>query len=299
MTAKIPDNRRNVVMPELLSSVPPGTSQPAGGATESALSHSSAHVVIDGVSKTFGGGRGRRKKSEDGHLALEGVSLGIRPSEFVSIVGPSGCGKTTLLRMVAGLTRPDAGTVSISGRPVKGPGPDRSMVFQQAALLPWLTVTQNISFGLRLQGVAPDVRRSRADDLIRLVGLEGFEQHLPKELSGGMQQRVGLARALAVDPKILLMDEPFGALDEITRRQMQGELLRIWAADQKTSLFVTHSVEEAILLADRVIVMGTKPGRVVAEIVVDLPRPRTKDVVEQPAFLALRNEVWQWLDQQL
>jgi len=256
-------------------------------------------VVVDGVGKTFGGAKARRGRAPVAHAALADVSLTIEPSEFVSIVGPSGCGKTTLLRMVAGLTRPDAGRVLVAGREVTGPGPERSMVFQQAGLLPWLTVMENISFGLRLQGVPAARRAERAAELVHLVQLEGFEQHLPGELSGGMQQRVGLARALAVDPKILLMDEPFGALDEITRRQMQGELLRIWAADRKTSLFVTHSVEEAVVLSDRIIVMGTKPGRVVAEIHVDLPRPRGTDVEETPDFLRLRNEVWQWLDRQL
>ena len=254
------------------------------------------HVEIAGVGRTFAsrGGRGR-----GAHVALADVSLSIRRSEFVVIVGPSGCGKTTLLRMVAGLTKPDTGSITIGGRPVVRPGPDRSMVFQQASLLPWLSVTDNVAFGLRLQSVPVRERAARAAELIELVGLQGFEHHLPKELSGGMQQRVGLARALAVDPKILLMDEPFGALDEITRRQLQGELRRIWAADQKTSLFVTHSGEEAVLLADRVVIMGTNPGRIVAEIDIGLPRPRSKDVAQTAEFLELRNEVWRWLDQRL
>jgi NitT/TauT family transport system ATP-binding protein len=257
---------------------------------------SAPHVEIAGVGRTFAT-RGRRGQGE--HVALAEVSLSIRRSEFLVIVGPSGCGKTTLLRMVAGLTKPSTGSITIGGRPIVGPGPDRSMVFQQAALLPWLSVTDNVAFGLRMQGLPVKERAARAAELIELVGLQGFEQHLPKELSGGMQQRVGLARALAVDPKILLMDEPFGALDEITRRQLQGELLRIWAADQKTSLFVTHSVEEAVLLADRVVIMGINPGRIVAEIDVGLPRPRTKDVTETAEFLELRSEVWQWLDRRL
>ncbi|MBB5790210.1 ABC transporter ATP-binding protein [Jiangella mangrovi] len=257
------------------------------------LRHGTAHVEISGVGRTFAS-RGRRGQGD--HVALADVSLSIRRSEFLVIVGPSGCGKTTLLRMVAGLTKATTGTITIGGRPIEGPGPDRSMVFQQAALLPWLSVTDNVAFGLRMQGLSVKERTARAAELIELVGLQGFDQHLPRELSGGMQQRVGLARALAVDPKILLMDEPFGALDEITRRQLQGELLRIWAADQKTSLFVTHSVEEAVLLADRVVIMGTNPGRIVAEIAVGLPRPRTKDVTQTAEFQELRNEVWRWLE---
>ena len=254
-------------------------------------------VVLEGVTKQFAArGAAGRSGPNAAHTAVSQVSFGIRPSEFVSLLGPSGCGKTTVLRMVAGLTKPDAGRVLVNGSPVVGAGPDRAMVFQHAALLPWLDVTGNVAFGLRLQKLPAAKISGRVAELIELVGLRGFERHLPKELSGGMQQRVGLARALAVDPKILLLDEPFGALDEITRRQMQDELLRIWAAERKTSLFVTHSVEEAIILSDRILVMATRPGRVVADLAVDLPRPRSRGLEDSPEFLTLRNEVWRWLE---
>lgn len=256
-------------------------------------------VVVERVTKRFktrAGGARRGPQAQHLHLVLVDVSIVIRPCEFVTIVGPSGCGKTTLLRMVAGLTRPDEGRVLASGREVTKPGPDRAMVFQQAALLPWLNVLENVLFGVKLQKLHREAAAVRAQNLIDLVGLSGFERHLPRELSGGMQQRVGLARALAVDPKILLMDEPFGSLDEITRRQMQGELLRVWAADQKTSLFVTHSVEEAVLLSDRVIVMGTNPGRVIDDITIDLPRPRGLDAEQSPEFLRIRNNIWRLLE---
>jgi ABC-type nitrate/sulfonate/bicarbonate transport system ATPase subunit len=241
--------------------------------------------------------RGVTKRFRGEHPALQDVSLSVERSEFVSVVGPSGCGKTTLLRMVAGLIRPDAGDVEVGGHPVTRPGPDRAVVFQNAALLPWLDVLGNVEFGLKLKKLSRAERTKVALELISLVGLAGFERHLPRELSGGMQQRVGLARALAVDPRILLMDEPFGALDEITRRQMQDELLRIWAADRKTTLFVTHSVDEAVILSDRVVVMGSRPGRVIADIAVSLPRPRSREIEQGPQFLALRNEVWRWLEQ--
>jgi NitT/TauT family transport system ATP-binding protein len=255
-------------------------------------------VVLEGVTKRFAArGAAGRSAASASHTAVSDVSFGVRPSEFVSLLGPSGCGKTTVLRMVAGLTKPDGGRVLVNGVRVTGAGPDRAMVFQHAALLPWLDVLGNVAFGLRLQRMPSARIARRAAELIELVGLQGFERHLPKELSGGMQQRVGLARALAVDPKILLLDEPFGALDEITRRQMQDELLRIWAAERKTSLFVTHSVEEAIILSDRIVVMATRPGRIVAEIAVDLPRPRSRGLEDSPEFLKLRNEVWRWLEQ--
>jgi NitT/TauT family transport system ATP-binding protein len=252
-------------------------------------------VRVLSVTKTFKA-RARGERAGSAHVALENVSCEVRSSEFVSIVGPSGCGKTTLLRMVAGLTRPDTGEVRIGGRRVESTGPDRAVVFQQAALLPWLDVAGNVSFGLKMRRQSTDSAQRRTKELIDLVGLTGFERHLPRELSGGMQQRVGVARALAVDPKILLMDEPFGSLDEITRRNMQGELLRIWAADEKTSIFVTHSVDEAVLLSDRVLAMSTKPGRIVADIPVSLPRPRDREVEKSPEFLKIRNEVWRWLD---
>jgi ABC-type nitrate/sulfonate/bicarbonate transport system ATPase subunit len=263
--------------------------------TEVVTAESTRHgrVELSGVSKRFttrGQGRGGE------FTALEDVDFVVEPSEFVSLLGPSGCGKTTVLRMVAGLLRPDTGRVTVGDRAVTKPGPDRAVVFQNAALLPWLDVSQNIAFGMRLLKWPAARVREQTAHYISLVGLTGFERHLPRELSGGMQQRVGLARALAVDPKILLMDEPFGALDEITRRQMQHELLRIWSESQKTSLFVTHSVEEAVILSDRILVMGARPGRIVADLRVDLPRPRNREVEESAEFAELRREVWRWLD---
>jgi NitT/TauT family transport system ATP-binding protein len=251
------------------------------------------HVALDEVSKRFvTRGRGRARE----FTALSDVSFVVEPSEFVSLLGPSGCGKTTVLRMVAGLLRPDSGRVLVGNKSVTRPGPDRAVVFQNAALLPWLDVRGNVAFGMRLQNWPAARVREQTEHYISLVGLSGFEHHLPGELSGGMQQRVGLARALSVDPKILLMDEPFGALDEITRRQMQHELLRIWSESQKTSLFVTHSVDEAVILSDRILVMGARPGRIVADLRVDLPRPRDREVEESADFIGLRREVWRWLD---
>jgi NitT/TauT family transport system ATP-binding protein len=250
-------------------------------------------VALDHVGKRFVT-KGRGRKTD--FVVLEDVSFTVAPSEFVSLLGPSGCGKTTVLRMVAGLLRPATGVVQVGSKRVSKPGPDRAVVFQNAALLPWLDVRGNIAFGMRLlrwPAARVDEQTRRHIDL---VGLSGFEHHLPRELSGGMQQRVGLARALAVDPKILLMDEPFGALDEITRRHMQNELLRVWSESRKTSLFVTHSVDEAVILSDRILVMATRPGRIIADIHVDLPRPRDRDVEASAAFVDLRQEVWRWLD---
>jgi NitT/TauT family transport system ATP-binding protein len=211
------------------------------------------------------------------------------------VLGPSGCGKTTLLRMVAGLIPADAGTIKLDGRTVTGPGPERAMVFQSIALLPWATVLANVAFGLKLRGVAKSEREARAAELLELVGLTGFENRLPGELSGGMQQRVGLARALAVDPKILLMDEPFGALDEQTRRLLQEELLQIWETTRKTVIFITHSMEEAVLLGDRIVLMSPRPGRIVDVTQVPLPRPRaaTVDQIEGSAeFAAITAQLW-------
>ncbi|HEX5451535.1 MAG TPA: ABC transporter ATP-binding protein [Candidatus Limnocylindrales bacterium] len=247
-------------------------------------------IVIDGVVKLFT----RRRSAGGGRVlrALEDVSFTIRPHEFVAVIGPSGCGKTTLLRIVAGLVRADAGAVMVDGRPIAGPGGERAMVFQQPSLLPWADVMTNVAFGLKIQGASRSDRLARAEALVGLVGLAGFERSLPRELSGGMQQRVGLARALAVDPRYLLMDEPFGSLDEITRRGMQAELMRIWARQEKAAMFVTHSVDEAVILSDRVVVLSPRPGRVVRDITVDLPRPRDHAVERSPRFLALRDEVW-------
>ena len=214
--------------------------------------------------------------------ALEPTDLNVGKNDFVTILGPSGCGKSTLLRIVAGLDHPTTGRVVLDGREVTGPGADRGMVFQSYTLFPWLTVRENIAFGLRERGISEAERGRVADAYIHRVGLSGFENHWPKQLSGGMQQRTAIARALANDPKILLLDEPFGALDNQTRVLMQEMLLGIWERDQKTVLFVTHDIEEAIFLGGRVIVMSARPGRIKAEIAVDLPHPRSYKIKTTP-----------------
>lgn len=219
--------------------------------------------------------------------------------QFVSLLGPSGCGKTTLLKIVAGLLRPTRGSVRIGDVAVSSPGPDRAVVFQDFVLLPWDTVLKNAAFGLELRGVERAERERIAREKLGLVGLSAFENNYPHELSGGMKQRVGIARALAVDPQILLMDEPFGSLDALSRQILQNELLRIWQSDRKTVLFVTHSIEEAVFLSDRVVVMGARPGRVIAQIDVDLERPRTDEVRTTPRFHALADQLWGLLRDQL
>lgn len=250
-------------------------------------------IEIRGLSKVFPA-RGKDAPVE----ALRNVDLTVREGEFLTVLGPSGCGKTTLLRILAGLLPWDEGTITIEGRPLDGPGPDRAMVFQNFALLPWASVLSNVAFGLELRGVPRAEREAKAAELVELVGLKGFEHRLPSELSGGMQQRVGLARALAVDPKILLMDEPFGALDEQTRRLLQEELLAIWEARRKTVIFITHSMEEAVLLGDRVILMSPRPGRIIDIVDVPLPRPRasTVDSIEGSAeFASITADLWRRL----
>jgi NitT/TauT family transport system ATP-binding protein len=228
-------------------------------------------------------------------MALDGVNLTIRPQEFVCVLGPSGCGKTTLLKAIAGLLPLDEGEVCTDGRPVMGPGTDRAMVFQDFALLPWADVVTNVAFGLELRGVPKATRQQRARELIDAVGLGGFEHHYPRQLSGGMQQRVGLARALAVDPQILLMDEPFGAVDAQTRRLLQEDLLTLLDRTRKTVVFVTHSMDEAVRLGDRVVLMTPRPGRVRNTIEVELPRPRPPDLDKHPHFAELKEYLWQQL----
>jgi NitT/TauT family transport system ATP-binding protein len=224
-----------------------------------------------------------------GLVALFNVSLTVRKNEFVSLLGPSGCGKTTLIRIIAGLLPPDRGEVWVDGRRVSAPGRDRCMVFQQFGLLPWRTVLGNVEFGLEIDGVPKDERRAIAARYLELVGLKGFEHYYPHQISGGMQQRVGIARALSKRPEILLMDEPFGAVDAQTREQLQEELLKIWAQTQTTVVFVTHSIDEAIYLSDRVVVMQARPGRVKEEVAIDLPRPRWEgDIKAEPRFAQLR-----------
>jgi NitT/TauT family transport system ATP-binding protein len=224
-----------------------------------------------------------------GLVALYDISLTIRKNEFVSLLGPSGCGKTTLIRIIAGLLAADRGDVLVNQRCVTAPGRDRCMVFQQFGLLPWRTVMSNVEFGLEIEGMARDERRAVADKYLELVGLKGFENYYPHQISGGMQQRVGIARALSKKPEILLMDEPFGAVDAQTREQLQEELLKIWAQTETTVVFVTHSIDEAIYLSDRVVVMQARPGRIKEEVQIDLPRPRWEgDVKADPRFAQMR-----------
>ena len=227
-----------------------------------------------------------------GLVALHNVSFSVRKNEFVCLLGPSGCGKTTLIRIVAGLIRADRGEIRVNGTPVTAPGRDRCMVFQQFGLLPWRTVLSNVEFGLEIEGVARAERQKIAREYLALVGLNGFEHYYPHQISGGMQQRVGIARALSKKPDILLMDEPFGAVDAQTREQLQEELLKIWAKTDTTVIFVTHSIDESIYLSDRVIIMQSRPGRIKEEVAIDLPRPRWEgDVKADPRFAELRAQI--------
>ena len=224
--------------------------------------------------------------------ALQNFDIDIGEGEFLSIVGPSGCGKSTFLNVLLGLIKPDSGDIRMDGKPLAGPGTDRAMVFQEFGLLPWRTVQANVELGLELKGMAGERRRQVSQPLIEMIGLSGFEGHFPHELSGGMKQRVGLARALATDPNVLLMDEPFAALDAQTRDLMQVELLRVWQAAKKTVLFVTHQIDEAVYLSDRVVVMAARPGRVIADIEIDLRRPRDLSVKRTPEFAVYEEQIW-------
>ena len=224
-------------------------------------------------------------------LALAETNLTIAPGEFICIVGPSGCGKTTLLHCLDGLLKPTGGTIALDGRRITAPGPDRAMVFQSASLMPWRTVLRNVTYGLEMQGVAKKAAIERARTTIDLVGLNGFENRFPGELSGGMQQRVNLARALVIDPEVILLDEPFAALDAQTREQMQTELLRIWDATKKTAIFITHQISEAIYLADRVVVMSARPGRVKAIVDVNIERPRPSSAHRDPRLFELEAQI--------
>lgn len=225
-------------------------------------------------------------------VALEGIDLKIREGEFVSIVGPSGCGKTTFLWIVDGLLAPTAGQILVGGAPVTKPGPDRAVVFQDASLIPWRTVLKNVVYGLECARVPRREAEERARHYIDLVGLSGFEGHYPYELSGGMQQRVNLARALVVDPEVLLMDEPFAALDAQTREVMQEELLGIWQRARKTVLFITHQIDEAIYLSDRVVVFSARPGRVKDTVDIGIERPRKLAIKRTPQFHAIEDRIW-------
>jgi NitT/TauT family transport system ATP-binding protein len=232
-------------------------------------------------------------------LALSDVSLSVADGEFMAIVGPSGCGKTSLLNIVAGLLPYEEGTVAIDGKQVKGPGIDRSVVFQHSSLLPWRTIAGNVRYGMEMQRrFNSATMRERVDHFIKLVGLNGFERHYPSELSGGMQQRVNLARALASDPAVLLMDEPFAALDAQTREFMQAELLKIWTKARKTVLFITHQINEAIYLADRVAVMCARPGRIKEVFDIPFSRPRTLALKRDPRFLQIEDAIWQLIEEE-
>jgi NitT/TauT family transport system ATP-binding protein len=242
-------------------------------------------IRLQGVEKTY-----RTRRGDLVH-AVEGITLDIAENEFVTLVGPSGCGKSTLLKLVAGLTPVSAGTVRVRDTVVREPFPDVGIVFQHPVLLPWRTVLDNVLFAAEMLGLARDDHRKRALELLELSGLAGFETRLPRELSGGMQQRVAICRALLPDPSLLLMDEPFGALDAMTREELGLELLRIWDARRKTILFVTHSIPEAILLADKVVVMTPRPGRVARVISIELPRPRTVELEFDAKFKAYSDEV--------
>jgi len=258
-----------------------------------------SNIVFDRVVRSF-------RRDDVDFPAVEGVSFEVRESEFVAVVGPSGCGKTTCLRLAAGLDFPSAGSVTVGGKPVTGPGPDRSVVFQQFALFPWKTVAENIDFGLRAAGLPPAERRARVERYVNLMGLQGHESAFPHQLSGGMQQRVAIARSYVLDPGVLLMDEPFGSLDAQTRVVMQEELIKLSRLSPRTVLFITHAVEEAVYLADRVVVMTRRPGRI-GEII-DVARvrkeerwdrhERVEDVMDESSFVHLRTHIWRLLREQ-
>ncbi|WP_202424454.1 ABC transporter ATP-binding protein [Duganella levis] len=242
-----------------------------------------AHIVVSQVNKVF-------QTAEREVAALKDINLEIPQGQFVCLLGPSGCGKSTLLNAVAGFAPPSSGTITADGKLVTAPGPERGMVFQEYALFPWMTVADNVAFGLQIKGQPKEQINATVDKLLTMLSLQDFRNRYPKDLSGGMRQRVAIARVLALDSPIMLMDEPFGALDALTRRNLQDELLRIWAELKKTIIFVTHSIEEAIYLADRIVVMTYRPGTVKRDLLVDLPRLRDPAAAE---FNALKRELGQ------
>ena len=242
-------------------------------------------LKIDNVYKEYQGRNGKT-------IALNGVNLDIKENEFICVVGPSGCGKSTLLNIIAGLLEPTSGTVMLDGKVIEGTGVERGVVFQQYALFPWRTVLKNVMFPLEMKKVPKDEAEAIARKYIKSVGLEGFEKSYPKELSGGMKQRVAIARAYAANPEVLLLDEPFGALDAQTRVQLQTELLETWEKEKKTCFFITHDVDEAIILAQRVIIMSARPGRIKKIVDIDIPYPRTQATKTDPRFLELKSEIW-------
>jgi NitT/TauT family transport system ATP-binding protein len=274
------------IMEQIAFDSPPGGRAVPAGWTQHGKTEMTACIEGRNVNLTF------RPPNRGPVRALSGFDIEVREGEFLSIVGPSGCGKSTFLNVVLGLIAPDSGEIKLRGRAIEGPGQDRAMVFQEFGLLPWRTVENNVELGLELKGVPSTTRRGTARRFIDMVGLTGFEGHYPHELSGGMKQRVGLARALATDPEVLLMDEPFAALDAQTRDMMQIELLRIWQAARKTVLFVTHQIDEAIYLSDRVMVMTKRPGHAKRIFDIDLPRPRDYEMRMSREFNDLKLEIW-------
>jgi NitT/TauT family transport system ATP-binding protein len=252
-------------------------------------------LEVEHVSKRYW-----REKLDREVVALDDVSLSVADGEFLAIVGPSGCGKTTLLNIVAGLLPYEEGRVAVAGRKVEGPGIDRAVVFQHSSLLPWRSISGNVRYGMELQRRFNKATMiDRTDRFIKMVGLAGFEKHFPSELSGGMQQRVNLARALAADPEVLLMDEPFAALDAQTREFMQTELLKIWSEARKTVVFITHQIDEAVYLADRVVVMSPRPGRIKEIFRVPFGRPRDLSLKRDPAFLEIEDAIWRLVEEKL
>jgi NitT/TauT family transport system ATP-binding protein len=247
-------------------------------------------ISIRNATKIYNSSRGQT-------VSLDNVSLDVAEGEFITLVGPSGCGKSTMLNLIGGLLTPTSGDVLVRGKRISGPGPDRGIIFQQYALFPWLTARQNVEFGLRLKKVPKRERAQRAQHYLDLVGLGDFGSALPKELSGGMKQRCAIARAYAMHPGVLLMDEPFGALDALTRVQMQDDLLDTWQKERRTVVFITHDVDEAVYLASRVVVMSPRPGRIHDIVEVDLPYPRTEEMRLSPEFAEIRGRVWRGVHQ--
>ncbi|HJC63675.1 MAG TPA: ABC transporter ATP-binding protein [Candidatus Blautia merdavium] len=242
-------------------------------------------VSIQGIEKKY-----QTRKGEV--TALSGVNFDIRENEFICVIGPSGCGKSTLLNIIAGLLEPTSGQILVDGKPIRGTGTDRGVVFQQYALFPWLTVKKNVEFGLKLKGMSKEECHEVAMKYLKMVDLEKFADSYPKELSGGMKQRVAIARAYAMNPQVLLMDEPFGALDAQTRTQLQSELLKAWQEENKTCFFVTHDIEEAIVLATRVVIMSARPARIKEVVDIDIPYPRDQETKMSDRFVELKNHIW-------
>ena len=249
------------------------------------LTNENVKVRIENVRKVFNGRNGEM-------VALNGVDLDIHDNEFICVVGPSGCGKSTLLNIIAGLLEPTSGKVYCDGKEVVGTGTERGVVFQQYALFPWLTVKKNVMFALEMRGVKGKEAEEKAMEYLEMVDLAKFADHYPKELSGGMKQRVAIARAYAAEPQVLLMDEPFGALDAQTRTQLQTELLETWQKKKKTCFFITHDVDEAIILAQKVIIMSARPGRIKEIVDINIPYPRTQETKMTPEFMELKNKIW-------